>query len=272
MFDLFEIGFVTVRFFDFLDIVIVAAIIYNIYKLLKGTIASQILFGLVIILLLFLTAQALNLKALSIILKFVSDIWLIAFIILFQPEIRRFLALLATNPVFQAFRKEKNNPGLVEILVNSAISLSSKGYGALIIVEKANDLKQLIESGTEINARVSTMLLGSIFVPGAPLHDGAVVIRDDVIVAARCSIPFSKEIHFNEMETGMRHKAGLTHSMEYDSIVIIVSEETHMISVAENGSLIRALTRESLTNFLNKSLILSKRVEDNPLKRIFRKK
>ena len=98
------------------------------------------------------------------------------------------------------------------------------------------------------------------------------MIRDDVIVAARCSIPFSKEVHFNEAETGMRHKAAMTHSMEYDSIVIVVSEETHMISVAENGTLIRALTRESLTNFLNKTLIVQKNVEENLFKRLYKRR
>jgi len=272
MFDLFQIGFVTFRFLDLLDIVIVAAIIYNIYKLLRGTIASQILFGLVIILVLFLISQALNLKAVSIILKVITDIWLIAFIILFQPEIRRFLASLASNPLFQAFRRDKNNPGLVEVLTNAAIALSNVGHGALIIVEKENDLRQLIESGTEVNAKVSTMLLRSIFVPGSPLHDGAVVVRDDIIVAARCSIPFSKEEHFSEEGTGMRHKAGLTHSAEYDSLVIIVSEETRTISVAQNGTLTRGLTRESLTNILKKSLIKEESTKDTLLRRVFSRK
>lgn len=114
MFDLFQFGFVTVRFLDLLDIVIVAVIIYNIYKLLRGTIASQILFGLVAILVLFLIAQVMNLKALSIILKVISDIWLIAFIILFQPEIRRFLASFATNPVLISLNGKKTPPDLLK--------------------------------------------------------------------------------------------------------------------------------------------------------------
>ncbi len=255
MFDLLQFGFVTVRFLDLLDIVIVAVIIYNIYKLLRGTIASQILFGLVAILVLFLIAQAMNLKALSVILKVISDIWLIAFLILFQPEIRRFLASFATNPLFQIFKRDKDSPGMVEILTNATISLSGIGHGALIVIERDNDLRQLIESGTTIDAKASSMLLRSIFVPGSPLHDGAVVIRDDRIVAARCSIPFSKEEHFNMEGTGMRHKAALTHSAEYDSIVIIVSEETRTISVAKQGNLTRGLTRDSLTNILKESLV-----------------
>lgn len=116
------------------------------------------------------------------------------------------------------------------------------------------------------------MLLRSIFVPGSPLHDGAVVVRDDRIVAARCSIPFSKEEHFNMEGTGMRHKAGVTHSAEYDSIVIIVSEETRTISVAEHGSLTRGLTRESLTNILKRTLVKDEAKSKFPLLDKFFKK
>lgn len=269
MFELFKIGFIAVTFLDLVDIFIVAVITFYIIKLLKGTVASQIFYGLIAIILLSVIAQAINLKALSMILKAVGEIWLLAFIILFQPEIRRFLASFISNPIFRMFMKHKGNPGLVEVLTNATLALSAAGHGALIIVERNYDLRQLIESGTSVDAKVTSMMLRSIFVPGSPLHDGAVVIRDDRIVAARCSIPFSKEEHFNTEETGMRHRAAMTHSSEYDSIVIVVSEETRIISVAEKGKLTRGLTRESLTSYLTRALVKDDSKDKTPfLKRI----
>jgi diadenylate cyclase len=250
MFDLFKIGFLTVSFTDLLDILIVSFIVYQLYKWLKGTIASQIFIGLMIILLLSFAAQAANFKELSWLLKLVTDIWVIAFVILFQPEIRRILVIVASNPFFRMFVKSYS-PQTPQIIADAAFELSQKQYGALIILIKSTGIRGYTETGQIMNAEISVPLLSTIFFPRSPLHDGAVIIKSDIIEAAGCTLPLSLTTVAGGEHLGMRHRAGLGISEQADVISVIVSEETGSISIAENGRMTRGLSKEMLRKKLS---------------------
>lgn len=257
MIELFKIGFLSFTFVDLLDIVLVSFLIYKLYTVLRGTIAAQIFIGLIIVLLLSFVAQAANFKALGWLLKLVSDIWVIAFIILFQPEIRRLLIILGRNPIVKLFIKsdEKN---VADILTDAAFELAQNQHGALIILVKSAGIRGVVETGEIINARVNKNLLRSIFFPRSPLHDGAVIIKGGIIEAARCTLPLSSETVVKGIALGMRHRAGLGISETADVISLIVSEETGGISLAENGKLKRGLSKESLRMELTASMLVNK--------------
>lgn len=245
MFELFKVGFLTVTFTDLIDICIVTFIIYKLYSLLKGTIAAQIFIGLMIILLISFISQAVNFRALSWLLKLITDIWVIAFLILFQPEIRRLLVIVARNPFFKMFVKsESSEPA--SIITEAAFELSQHQHGALIILIKSTGIRGYTETGELLNAKLSVGLLKSIFFPRSPLHDGAVIIKNDIIEAARCTLPLSLTTTVNGETLGMRHRAGLGISEQADVISVIVSEETGSISVAEGGQLTRGLSKDAL--------------------------
>ncbi|MDR3610806.1 MAG: diadenylate cyclase CdaA [Ignavibacteriaceae bacterium] len=253
MFEIFKIGFLTVNFTDLIDIIIVSFIIYELYRLLKGTIAAQIFIGLCIILILSFISQVANFRALSALLKLVTDIWVIAFLILFQPEIRRLLVFVAQNPIFRIFVKHESNEA-AEIITEASFELAQQQHGALIILCKTTGIRSFAETGEQINARLSKDLLRTIFFPRSPLHDGAVVISGNLIEAARCTLPLSANTFVNGEALGMRHRAGLGISELTDVISIIVSEETGGISIAENGHMIRELSRDALKKKLTRAI------------------
>lgn len=245
MFELFRIGFLSVTFADILDICIVTFIIYKLYTLLKGTIAAQIFIGLMIILLISFISQAANFKALSWLLKLITDIWVIAFLILFQPEIRRLLVMVARNPFFKMFVKsESSDPA--SIIAEAAFELSQNQHGALMILIKSTGIRGYTETGEILNAKISVSLLKAIFFPRSPLHDGAVIIKNDIAEAARCTLPLSLKTTLNGETLGMRHRAGLGISEQADVLSVIVSEETGGISLAENGNLTKGLSKDAL--------------------------
>lgn len=245
MFDLFKIGFLSVTFLDFLDILIVTFIVYKLYTLLKSTIAAQIFIGLMVILVLSFVSQAANFKAVSWLLKLVSDIWVIAFIILFQPEIRRLLVIVAKNPVFKYFIKSEEPQG-IDIIANAAFEMSQHQHGALMVIIKSTGIRGFSETGEIINAKLSKDLIRNIFFPRSPLHDGAVIINNMTIEAARCTLPLSSNTTFEGETLGMRHRAGIGISEQADVISVIVSEETGSIAIAENGKLVQGLSKDEL--------------------------
>lgn len=255
MFEIFKIGFLSFTFLDLVDIALVSFIIYKLYQIIKGTIAAQIFLGLVIVLLFTFIAQAGNLKALGWLLKLVTDIWVIAFIILFQPEIRRFLLLLGKRPfTSRYFKGIGSDESVADILTEAAFELSQHQHGALIVFERSVGIKSFIDTGQPINAKVSVNLLRSIFYPRSPLHDGAVVLQNEIIVAAGCTLPLSLSTTLENTKLGMRHRAGVGITEQSDVLSLIVSEETGSISVAEDGKLYRGLSRESLRKLLNKKM------------------
>jgi len=254
MVELFKIGFLTITLSDVVDIMIVSFIVYKLYTLLRGTIAAQIFIGLMIILIISFIAEAINLKALSWILKLLTSIWVIAFVILFQPEIRRLLVILARNPVMKIFEKHEMHES-AEIIVDATFELSQRQYGALIVIIRETGIRTYIESGELLGAKLSKALLTSIFFPKSSLHDGAVIVKGNIVEAARCTLPLSASTEIDGEGLGMRHRAGLGISEQADVISIIVSEETGGISIAENGKLTTGLSKDSLRKKLKEALI-----------------
>jgi diadenylate cyclase len=257
MFELFKIGFLSITLLDLLDIFLVSLIFYKIYSVIRGTIAAQIFYGLLIVLLLSFLTQAANFKALGWLLKLISDIWVIAFIILFQPEIRRLLVIIGKNPIIRLFIKS-DEYSFIDIVTEAAYELAQNQHGALIVLVKSVGIRGIVETGETVNAKISKQMLKSIFFPRSPLHDGAVIINNEIIEAAGCTLPLSSESMREGRTLGMRHKAGLGISEQADVISVIVSEETGSISVAENGVIKFGLSRESLRNYLQSSLKISR--------------
>ncbi|MCJ7553615.1 MAG: diadenylate cyclase CdaA [Ignavibacteriaceae bacterium] len=252
MFDIFKIGFLTITFIDVIDIALVSFIVYKLYTLLRGTIAAQIFVGLMIILLISFLSQAANLRAVSWLLKLLTDIWVIAFIILFQPEIRRLLVLLARNPFLKPFIKS-DAPTATDIVAEAAFELAQQQHGALIVLITSAGIRGYAETGEPLNARLNKSLLTSIFYPRSPLHDGAVIIKDNIIEAARCTLPLSAHTKIDGESLGMRHRAGLGITEVADVLSVIVSEETGQISIAENGQLTTGLSKEALKKRLSET-------------------
>ncbi len=251
--DLFHIGFIPVSVIDIIDIAIVAFIFYKLYQVMRGTVAAQIFIGLLMILALSFAAQALGMRALGWLLGTLTNIWVIAFIVLFQPELRRLFLYFGKNS-FVRFFIHIDISETVDEIADAATELSNRQHGALIVIVRGSALRTIIETGEEIRAKVSKGLLVTIFNPKAPLHDGAVVVRGDTIEAARCTLPLSSTTKLGGYVLGMRHRAGLGMSEQSDALIVIVSEETGTISVAEDGILTRGLSPEGLRRRLKETL------------------
>jgi diadenylate cyclase len=236
--ELFKIGFLTVKLIDVVDILIVSYIFFRLYKLMKGTIAFQIFFALVLIIGFSLIAQVLNLQALGWFLSRITEIWVIAFIILFQPELRRLLSIIGKTRLAKLFFKLDASEDIDEVS-DACREISRNGWGALIVIVRSTGLQNISENGELIQARINKELLISIFYPRSPLHDGAVIINNNKIEAARCTLPLSETSVVNFKKLGTRHRAGLGITEQSDAISIIVSEETSDISIAEDGKLIK---------------------------------
>ena len=252
--ELFKIGFITITFVDILDITIVAFLFYRLYLIMRGTIAAQIFVGLLLIIAFAFVAQAINLKAMGWLLRILTDIWVIAFIILFQPELRRLLVIVGRNPLISRFIHLDINES-VEDIASAASQLSRKRHGALIVITRAQGIRGVVETGIAMQAQLSSALLVSIFNPKSPLHDGAVVINNRIIEAAHCTLPLSQVTKIGETVLGMRHRAGLGVTEQADVIAIIISEERGTISIAENGVLLSGLSAQELLNELKNRLV-----------------
>lgn len=262
MIELFKIGFISFTLVDLLDIFLMAYVIHVIYKFVKGTIAAQILAGLVFVLFLSFVAQAANMKALGWALKLISDFWVITFIVLFQPELRKALLMLGQNPFIRFFIDKNKTINSFDIIIDAAFEMSQSQHGALIVITRRTELKFLVETGVGIHARLTKDLLKSIFYPRSPLHDGAVIITNDIIQAAKVALPMSQLSSYDGIPLGMRHRAGLGITEVSDAICIIVSEESGSVSLAENGKLYRGLSKVSLKEKLSQ-LFLSEKEKKN---------
>lgn len=243
--ELFRIGFLSFGLIDLIDVAVVSFLFYKLYIAMRGTIAAQIFVGLVLILATSFIAQAASLKVLSVILKTLTDIWVIAFIVLFQPELRRLLVLVGRNPVVRLFLKINVDESIEEV-VAAVADFAKKRQGALIVFTRSTGIKTYVETGTKLDALVTRALIQSIFNPKSPLHDGAIVIKDRLIEAARCILPLSNIMETDRTLLGTRHRAALGISEQADVVVVVVSEETGTISIAENGVLTRGLTPAAL--------------------------
>src|SRR5437867_4597963 len=229
--ELFKIGFITISLIDIVDVIIVTYIFYKLYLVMRGTIASQIFIGLSLIILISFIAQTFNMKSLGWIFSKLTDIWVIAFVILFQPEIRRLLLIIGRTRIARFFFKISASETINEV-IDALKELRERHLGALIVTSRGAGLSSFIETGEALQARVNRELLVSIFNSRSPLHDGAVIIQNNIIEAARCILPLSATERIGNWKLGTRHRAGLGVSEQVNCLTVILSEETGNISVA----------------------------------------
>lgn len=252
MVDFFQNVFVGFRLIDVLDIVIVAYLVYKILGFIQETRAQQLVRGLVVLGIVFFLSDFLKLYLLNWLLRNFVTMGLFALIVLFQPELRRGLEQLGRRNIvsgqFRSLDKE-NAIEVVKKIVAAVDDFSATRTGALIVFERETMLNDIIETGTIVDARISVRLLGNLFYEGSPLHDGAVIIRGDRIHAASCVLPLTEKKNIGR-NLGTRHRAGLGVSEVSDALVIVVSEETGVISVAENGNFRRFMDLKSVEKIL----------------------
>lgn len=251
--------FLGIRFLDFIDIFLVAFLLYQLYKMIKGTVAINIFIGVFILILTWLLVKALHMKLISSILDAIVSVGAIAVIVLFQEEIRRFLLVLGTRyntrrwfNLDNVMAKNKKS-GMMNIYINPIVdaceSLASTKTGALIIITKSSELLDIVKTGELVNSVISPVLIENIFFKNAPMHDGAMIITDNKIKAAQCILPISHNTDLPK-NLGLRHRAGLGISQKSDAMVIIVSEERGEISFATNGQLEHNITPDKLKELL----------------------
>ena len=237
---------------DILDILIVAFIVYKVISFIRDTRAQQLVKGLLVLIAAFFLSDVLDLYALNWILRGTLTIGIIALVVVFQPELRRGLEYVGRSKIVKApfgqLDKEKAKD-ITDEFVKAVNSFSATKTGALIILERETALVDIAETGTEVNADISAQLLGNIFYEGAPLHDGAVIIRADRIYAAGCVLPLTENKNLNK-SLGTRHRAGIGITEHSDAISIIVSEETGVISMAVDGKLTRFLDTKTVEKTL----------------------
>ena len=265
--------FIKLGFFDVLDILIVAFIFYQIYRLVKGTTAINIFAGIFTFYLVWLLVRAFNMELISSILdKFIS-VGVIALLIVFQPEVRRFLLLLGSRYNLQnIFNLEKffDKPGIqnevADAIVEACTNFSATKTGALIVLQQNTELNNYAQTGVLIKSKVSDELLENIFFKNTPLHDGAVVIANNKILAAACILPLANNRDISK-DLGTRHRAAVGISKESDAIVIVVSEESGKVSIAKDGTLIADVKEEALKQILIKNIVTNRLEEKKVIKR-----
>jgi len=237
-----------------LDILIVALLFYWAYLFLKETRAMRIIYGIVILAVIFMLGRALQLSTLNFILKYIITVIVVAIPVVFQPELRSALERLGRADIVGGFGGLKRSKmiSIVKEIVQSTELLSKNKIGALIVLTRQTGLRDYIETGVRLNAEVTTEVLMTIFTPKTPLHDGAVIIDGDKIIAAGCTLPLA-EIQY-DYNLGTRHRAAIGLSMQTDALVIVVSEERGMVSLGSNGILSRDLSSEKLEELLVKLL------------------
>lgn len=261
----------TLEFKDFIDMGILAYIIYIALKLIRETRAGQLVKGIMFLVGAYFLSKYLKLKVIEYLLKGTLDIGLIAMIILFQPELRRALEKFGRAKLdILSFGFGQGSDSLtkkwesaIESICDSCVELSATCTGALIVVERQVKLGEQIETGTIMNAVPSKEVFGNIFYPKTPLHDGAVIMRDGIILAAACFLPKPQNDAIINKKLGSRHRAAIGMSENSDAVIIVVSEETGQISVAMNGVLTRDYTREKLKNLLYQTVTDTKNHPDN---------
>lgn len=251
---------------DILDVLIVAFIIYKLMGLLMKTNSMKLARGIVLLLLVLWLSELLGLNMINFFLRTALEIGVLALVILFQPELRRALEKMGSSKLHRFLGNEFNSMYLENAITQTVLAcsdMSKTRTGALIIFERDNQLSDPISTGTLIDAEVTAELLKNIFFVKAPLHDGAVIIKDGRITAAGCMLPMSSNMNLSK-DLGMRHRAGIGMSERSDAVVVIVSEETGSISVAVDGMLKRHLSTETVETLLTRELMP---VENEPTKK-----
>ena len=244
--------FVSVRIQDIIDIIIVALVFYKLFSLIKETRAEQLTKGIFALFVFAKLSGFLKLYTINWLLENAMTVGVLAILIVFQPELRRGLEYIGRSRFFTKTFLEIKGESLtktVDEIVEAVASLSRQKIGALMVLERETGLNEVIETGTKIDGLVSSDLLINIFIPNTPLHDGAVIIKEDIIRAAACFLPLTENMGVSK-ELGTRHRAALGISEKSDTLSIIVSEETGAISIAENGNIARHLDSKTLRQIL----------------------
>ncbi len=251
---------------DLIDILLVAMIMYWIYRTTKGTNAPYILTGIIAIYMLWVVVKTLNMELLSNILGQIISVGVIALIIVFQPEIRRFLQMIGMRQKKLGFivnifsSNEINSTSNIEPIVAACADMSNSKTGALIVISQQSDLRLITDGGVSLDAKLSSQLLRSVFFKNSALHDGAVVVAGDRIVAARCILPVT--MSDVPQSYGTRHLAAIGLSEISDAVIIVVSEETGQIAIAQAGHLYRNLEPKRLSRVLQQFLSIGRRSEE----------
>lgn len=258
MLDAILMGFISVRLLDIIDILLVAIILYELYRLVRGTVAINIFIGIMAVYIFWKIVKALEMELLSEIIGQFVSVGVIALIVVFQKEIRQFLLLLGTP----RFIKERSRwfslfkiqvrpqvPLLVNPIISACRLMSSQKTGALIVITRRNELSEYTNTGESIDSMISDSLITNIFFKNSPLHDGAIIIARNRIVAARCILPLTRSESF-PVTFGLRHRAAVGISEQTDAIAIVVSEQTGDIAYAKDGTLYKKIKPEALQTFL----------------------
>lgn len=270
MIFLFNIGFLEVGWVDIFDIILVSVLLYQVYKLMRGSVAIKIFLGFLSLYLLFLVVKAMEMELLTNILGQFMGVGFLAAIILFQQEIRKFLLIIGRttalnhDTIFKGLPWRKNakvSDINITPIIDAAKSLSATNMGALIVLSKSSELKFYVESGDLIDAVISKRLLTSIFNKYSPLHDGAVIIHNKRISAARCILPVTERENL-PAQFGLRHRAAIGMSEITDTLIVVVSEETGKISAVRNGFIYHNLSSLELRNKINAYLYEEDEVEE----------
>lgn len=247
------LAFLRIGFYDVVDILIVALLGYYFLRFLRGTRAIRMLYALALLVVISFIARWLDFKALGWIVNSLTTVWIVAFVILFQPEIRNLLSRFGRYRPLRFLLKPSSDSSVVEEIVDAAAQLKERKMGALIIIEREMGLREFADTGTRIDARVAASLLATIFTPPAPLHDGAVIVTGGMISSAGCTLPLS-DVRHADGSLGMRHRAGLGIATVTDAIAVIVSETAGRISFASRGRLIANLTPSQLRYNIQQAL------------------
>lgn len=256
-------AFITIRFLDILDIFLVALLLYQLYRLIKGTVAFNIVIGLFSLYLLWLVVRALNMQLLGSIMGQFIGVGVLALIIVFHPEIRKFLVFIGTNynvnrilsldKLFGTTKVKTIDQDQIDNLVDACVSMAKSKTGALIVIAGNSELTDQINTGEKLNAKISSSLIRTIFFKNTPLHDGAIIIKENKIKAAGCILPLTqKEL---DQALGLRHRAAVGITETTDAVVIIVSEERGSISFAKEGEIKRRISKEVLTTLLEENIV-----------------
>jgi diadenylate cyclase len=253
---------------DIVDILIVAFLFYKLMRFLRNTNAQKLFQGLVLLAAATLLAEIMHLKAFGFIMRTVMEVGILALVIIFQPELRKMLDQIGSQKLANLFgmgraQEAKSTDTAILQTIEAVSSLAWTKTGALIVFQREDDLQNIINTGTTINADVNAELLKNLFYNKAPLHDGAVIIANGRIAAAGCILPLSGKQNISK-DLGTRHRAGLGQSENYDSLSVIVSEETGGISLAEGGVLKRHLAPETLERLLIAKLMPEEEVTEKP--------
>jgi len=251
-------AFITIRFLDILDIFLVALLLYQLYRLIKGTLAFNIVIGLFSLYLFWLVVRALNMELLGTIMGQFIGVGVLALIVVFHPEIRKFLLFIGTNynlnrvlsfdKLFGSNKEKAINHDQINELVDACMTMSKAKTGALIVIAGNVELNEQIHTGIGLNARISSPLIRNLFFKNSPLHDGAVIIKGNLIAAAGCILPLTQKAL--DISLGLRHRAAIGITENTDALSIVISEERGSISYVKKGEITRRISKEMLISVL----------------------